>query len=503
MVSKIGTFAFNGVEAIAIEVQCQLASGLPSFNIVGLPDKTVAESRDRVRAVFATLGLSFPAKRVIINLSPADIHKDGSHFDLPIILSILATLKILPQEQMENYFCMGEIGLDGNLISTSGVLPAAIAAAAANKGLICPVQNAQEAVWASSELDVLPAKHILDITNHFKGTQILARPALEIKPEQVNYPDFKDVKGQEIAKRAAEISAAGGHNMLMVGPPGSGKSMIASRIPGIMPELSPKEILETSMIYSISGNLREGKLVVNRPYRAPHHNVSMPAMIGGGAKVKPGEISLSHNGVLFLDELPEFPRQVLDSLRQPLETGDVTVSRVKSHVTYPANFQLVAAMNPCKCGYLDDASRACTKAPKCATEYQHRLSGPFLDRIDIHVEVPAQNPLKAYEEKESESSSAIRRRVFAAHKIQQDRFRGTEIRSNAEIEGDDLEKFCVLDDDAKDILHKGTEKLRLSMRGHARVLRVARTIADLDSSGNIAKKHIAEALSYREINYSR
>lgn len=503
MVARVGTFAFNGIEAIDIDVQCQIASGLPNFHVVGLADKAVAESRERIRAAFASLGLSFPYQKVIVNLSPADINKEGSHFDLPIMLSLLTALKILPQEQIANYYCMGELSLDASINSVSGVLPAAIAAASSNKGFICPNDNAQEAVWASSDLEVLPAKHILDIVNHFKGTQILARPQLEEKIESSEYPDFADVKGQEIPKRAAEIAASGGHNMLMVGPPGSGKSMIASRIPGILPELSAKEILETSMLYSISGNLRGGKLITIRPYRAPHHNASMPAMIGGGTKAKPGEVSLAHNGVLFLDELPEFPRQVLDSLRQPIETADVTVSRVKSHVTYPANFQLIAAMNPCKCGYLDDASRACSKAPKCAVEYQQKLSGPLLDRIDLHVEVPAQNPLDAYNKKESESSAKIKARVLSAHEIQKERYKNTNIKNNADIEGEALEKFCVMDSEAKEILRKGTDSLRLSMRGHSRVLKVARTIADMENQEIIQKKHMAEALSYRQINYSR
>jgi magnesium chelatase family protein len=502
MVSRISTFAFNGIDATEIDVQCQIASGQVSFIIVGLADKAVDESRERIRGVFASMGLSFPAKKIIINLSPADISKEGSHFDLPIILSLLTAMNILPQEQMANYFAMGEISLDGTIVSVSGALPAAITASTTNKGFICPIENAQEAIWASSDLDIIPARNIIDIINHFKGISIISKPEILKSQEKIIYPDFKDVKGQENAKRAAEIAAAGGHNMLMVGPPGSGKSMIASRIPGIMPELSSKEILETSMIYSISGGLKEGALITNRPFRSPHHNASMPAMIGGGTKVKPGEVSLAHNGILFLDELPEFPRQVLDSLRQPLETADVTVSRVKSHVTYPANFQLIAAMNPCKCGYLDDASRACSKAPKCAVEYQTRLSGPLLDRIDIHVEVPAQNPLLSFDKMTSESSEKIKQRVLNARKIQYERS-GNENLTNSELEGQELERFCTLTEDAKDILQKGTEVLKLSMRGYTRVLRVARTIADLDSSEDILKKHMAEALSYRQINYIR
>jgi len=412
-------------------------------------------------------------------------------------------MKLLPQEEMSNFYAMGEISLDGSIVPVNGVLPGAILASSCQKGIICPRENAQEALWASSDLQVLPARNILEVLNHFKGGYFIPAPVMEEIPQQINYPDFKDVKGQEVAKRAAEISASGGHNMLMIGPPGSGKSMIASRIPGIMPELTSKEILETSMIYSVAGSIKEGRLVTTRPYRAPHHNTSMPALVGGGTKAKPGEVSLAHNGILFLDEFPEFPRQVLDSLRQPLENRDITVSRVKSHVTYPANFQLIAAMNPCKCGYLEDASRACSKAPKCANEYQNKLSGPLLDRIDIHVEVPAQNPMEAFDKKAAENSAAIKSRVAAVHEVQRNRFAGGVIRNNAQIIGEDLEKFCTLEKESKELLSKASEKLNLSMRGHTRVLRVARTIADMDFAENIQRKHMAEALFFRQLNYAR
>ncbi len=504
MVSRVSTFSLNGIDAIDIDVQCQLASGAVNFVVVGLPDKTVAEARDRIRAAFASLGLSMPPKKIIINLSPADINKEGSHYDLPIMLSILSSMKIIPDNSLSSFYAMGEIALDGGLVAVNGVLPAAISANQSGKGIICPAENAMEAKWASDEMYVLGAKNILDLINHFNNKQQISE--IEFVPNvsgTINYPDFSDIKGQENAKRAAEIAAAGGHNLLMSGPPGSGKSMIASRIPSIMPDLSSKEILETSIIHSVAGNIRAGKLVTNRPFRSPHHNCSMPSMIGGGAKVKPGEISLSHNGILFLDELPEFPRQVLDSLRQPLETKEVSISRVNSHVTYPSNFQLIAAMNPCKCGYLSEPEQACSRAPRCGQEYQMKLSGPLLDRFDIHIEVSSQNPLHAYEKQESEPSKNIRKRVLDARLIQEERLKNTKFNLNSEIEGGDLMELCKLDERANSLLKTGVEKLKLSMRGHSKVLKTARTIADLEQSDIIQKQHLAESLSYRMINYNR
>lgn len=504
MVSRVSTFSLSGIEAIDIDVQCQLASGAVHFTVVGLADKTVAESRDRIRAAFATMGLSMPPKKIIVNLSPADINKEGSHYDLPIILALLCEMKMIPEEALKDFYCMGEVALDGSLVSINGILPSAIAANSKNKGIICPKGNALEAKWASDEMEVIGANNIIDLINHFSGKQLIPNiEVLEGREEKVNYPDFRDIKGQENARRASEIAAAGGHNLLMSGPPGSGKSMIAARIPSIMPDLNIEEILETSVVHSVAGNIRSGKLITNRPYRSPHHNCSMPAMIGGGVKVKPGEISLSHNGVLFLDELPEFPRQVLDSLRQPLETREVSVSRVNSHVTYPAKFQLIAAMNPCKCGYLAEPSKACSRAPKCGHEYQMKLSGPLLDRFDIHIDVPAQNPLEAYEKGDSESSESIRKRVIKAREIQKNRLKDTKFSSNSEIEGASIMELCKTDEEAAQLLKTGVEKLSLSMRGHAKVLKVARTIADLAEADIIGKSHMAESLSYRMVEYVR
>ncbi len=503
MVAHINTFSFNGIETIPVDVQCQISSGMVNFSVVGLPDKSVAESRERIRACFSSLGLSFPAKRVVVNLSPADVHKEGSHYDLPIILCLLTQMNLLPQNEMIKYFALGEISLDARIIGVNGVLPSAISAQGENKGLICPKENAEEACWAGEDLDILAVSNITEILNHFKGAQIIPRPIFkpELENNKINYPDFADIRGQENAKRAAEIAASGGHNMLMSGPPGSGKSMIASRIPGILPELEPKEILETSMIHSIAGNIKGGSLVTNRPFRSPHHNCSMPAMIGGGTRAKPGEVSLSHNGVLFLDEFPEFPRQVLDSLRQPLEAREVSISRVNSHITYPAKFQLIAAMNPCKCGYLDEPAKACSRAPKCANEYQAKISGPLLDRFDIYIEVSQQNAHNAFNLSNGENSDTIKARVLKCRELQKERYRDTNYNSNADLQGNDIEKFCVITDEAKNILQKGAEALNLSMRGYTRVLRTARTIADMEAKEIIEKPHIAEALSYRQRNY--
>lgn len=391
MVARITTAAFQGIDVQPVDVQVHISSGLPSFTIVGLPNKAVSEAKERVRAALSALGLALPPKRITVNLSPADTLKEGSHFDLPIALGLLTAMEVLPEGDMAGFLALGELALDGTLTPVSGVLPAAIHAGASDLGLICPAAQGGEAVWAGAELNVLAPATLMELLNHFKGVQLLARPEPQVADTHAAgpQPDLADIKGQESAKRALEIAAAGGHNLLMSGPPGAGKSLLARRLPTILPPLGPEEALDVSMIHSLAGTLPEGGLMRTRPFRDPHHSASMAALVGGGHQVKPGEVSLAHLGVLFLDELPEFQRPTLEALRQPIESGAAVVARASAHVSYPARFQLVAAMNPCRCGYLDDPGQACTRAPKCAEDYQGRLSGPLLDRIDLHVEVPA------------------------------------------------------------------------------------------------------------------
>lgn len=504
MVARIKTVAFQGIDVQGIDVEVQIASGLPAFTIVGLPDKAVGESRERVRAALHALGLALPAKRITINLAPADVFKEGSHYDLPIAVGLLAAMEVMPQDALESYVVLGELSLDGSIRSVTGVLPAAVHAQVMNCGLICPADCGGEAAWAG-DLDILAPNHVLQILNHFKGTQVMRRPEAKLKNEiGFNGTDLADVKGQETAKRALEIAAAGGHNMLMLGPPGSGKSMLASCMPGILPPLSPREALEVSIIHSIAGTLPEGGLVQTRPYRAPHHSASLPALVGGGNRAKPGEISLAHQGVLFLDELPEFQRASLESLRQPLETGETLIARVNYHVAFPARFQLIAAMNPCKCGYLGDASQECNKAPRCGEDYQGKLSGPLLDRIDIHVDVPAVSIQDLSGDHKAEPSSIVSQRVQHARDIQRQRLAalGADITLNAHAQGQMLEKIAPLEPEAKALLLQAADRLKLSARSYHRVLKVARTIADLTATPPeaVGTRHIAEALSYRRLS---
>ncbi|MEQ8284281.1 YifB family Mg chelatase-like AAA ATPase [Thalassospira sp.] len=503
MTARVMTVAFAGIETIAVDVQVQMASGLPAFTVVGLPDKAVSEARERVRSALSAMGLALPPKRITINLAPADLLKEGSHFDLPIALGILAEMDVIGHEDITRFLALGELGLDGSISSVGGVLPAAMEAGMQECGIICPQANGSEALWAG-DLEILAPRNLISLINHFKGTQILARPVRRDNDEINDFQgDLRDIKGQESAKRALEIAAAGGHNLLMSGPPGSGKSMLAARLPGILPDLDARQALETTVIHSVSGLLPEGGLIRTRPFRQPHHSASMPALVGGGHRVKPGEISLAHNGVLFLDELPEFQRNVLDALRQPLETGQISVARANAHVTYPARVQLVAAMNPCRCGYLGDNELACTRAPRCGEDYQARLSGPLLDRFDIQIDVPAVKPEELDLPSNGETSAVIRERVFLARELQMLRYKNENISTNALADGEVLQEAASLDADGRGLLQDAARQMKLSARGYHRILRVARTIADLAGSVGVKRGHIAEALNYRQKVYRR
>jgi magnesium chelatase family protein len=500
MVSRVRTVAFQGIEAVPVDVQVMVAPGKVGMHIVGLPDKAVAESRERVQAALHASGLSMPSKKVTVNLAPADLPKEGSHYDLPIALGLMAALGAIPGDALAGYVVLGELSLDGTIAAVAGALPAAIAANAEGKGLICPAASGPEAAWAGAEIDILAPRSLIAIANHFRGTQVLARPEASVHAPASDLPDLADIKGQETAKRALEVAAAGGHNLLMVGPPGCGKSMLAQRLPSILPPLNPRELLEVSMIASIAGELSGGKLTDRRPFRAPHHSASMAAMVGGGLRVRPGEVSLAHNGVLFLDEFPEFSPQVLDSLRQPVEAGECVIARANHRVTYPARIQLIAAMNPCRCGMAGEPGYRCARGPRCQSDYQARISGPLLDRIDLRIEVPAVSASDLIRPARVEPSSAVAQRVAMARVIQRERFERLGPNgpmTNAHCSTSVIEQIAAPDEHGLALLRDASEKLGFSARAYHRVLKVARTLADLDASETVGRIHLAEAISYR------
>src|SRR6266849_2249902 len=504
MVQRVATVAFEGIEARAVDVQVQVAPGLPAFNVVGLADKAVSEARERVRAALTASGLALPSRRITVNLAPADLPKEGSHYDLPIALGLMAAIGAIPPDALDGYVVLGELGLDGTLAPVAGVLPAAIGANARDEGLICPAQSGAEAAWASPDIQIVAANSLIQIANHFKGTQVLSRPQPKVHERETAQLDLRDIKGQESAKRALEIAAAGGHHLLMIGSPGAGKSMLAARLPSILPPLSPSELLEVSMIASVAGEIRDGALTARRPFRSPHHSASMAALTGGGMRAKPGEVSLAHLGVLFLDEFPEFQPQVLDSLRQPIETGEIVIARANHKITYPARFQLVAAMNPCRCGRAYDLGFSCKRGSnaRCIADYQARLSGPLLDRIDLHIEVPAINASDLVLPPPAEGSRQVAARVASARKIQAERFAALgkpDLRVNAEAHGNVLDAIAPLEAASLKLLREAAEAMHLSARGYHRVLKVARTIADLDGAEAIGRPHLAEALAYRAL----
>ncbi|APX23259.1 MAG: AAA family ATPase [Rhodobacteraceae bacterium] len=502
MVAQAYTVAFEGVEARPVEVQCAVSAGVPAFAIVGLPDKAVSEARERVRAALTTMAIALPSKRITVNLSPADMPKEGSHFDLPIAIGLLAALDILPRDEIAQTMALGELALDGTLIPVPGALPAAMTAAEEDRTLLCPAASGPEAAWVDS-CRVLGAHSLAEVVRHYTGDAPILPATRGEATDGPALRDLRDVKGQERAKRALEIAAAGRHHLMLVGTPGSGKSMMASRLPGILPPLAPREALETSMIHSLAGLLDQGGISRSRPFRQPHHTASMAAIIGGGRGAKPGEVSLAHNGVLFMDEFPEFPRAVLETLRQPIETGEVMVSRANAHVSYPCRFMLVAAANPCKCGYLSEPARACSRAPVCGEDYLGRISGPLMDRFDLRIEVPPVAFTDLDLPASGETSTAVAGRVAEARQRQTERFAAYPgLRTNADAEGALLEEVASPDAESRELLLRAADRFGLSARGYHRILRVARTIADLAGEPELRRPHIAEALSYRLVSSS-
>jgi len=506
MLVKTYGSAVSGIHATTITIEVDVAQGIKYF-LVGLPDNAVKESEQRIRAALKNNGYRIPGKKITINMAPADIRKEGSAYDLPLAIGILAASQQIKSEKVNDYLIMGELSLDGSLQPIKGALPIAVKAREAGfKGIILPKQNAREAAIVNN-LEVLGVENILEVINFFDGKQVIAPTLIDTRAEFLaglnnNIADFSDVKGQENIKRALEIAAAGGHNVIMIGPPGSGKTMLAKRMSGILPPLTLSEALETTKIHSVSGRLSDNNsLMTSRPFRSPHHTISDVALVGGGTNPQPGEISLAHNGVLFLDELPEFKRTVLEVMRQPLEDRVVTISRAKSSVDYPANFMLVSSMNPCPCGYYNHAEKDCLCPPGMVQKYLNKISGPLLDRIDLHVEVTPVSFDELSSKEKGESSANIRARVMQAREVQGSRYKENEgVHANAQMSTKQLQVFCKLNPESQQLLKMAMTKLNLSARAYDRILKVARTIADLEKNKSITSEHIAEAIQYRSLD---